>query len=254
MRLATILGAPLAAQSYEEAIDTFLNAARQDAALRAHFCTVHSIVEATKNPQLREAFASADRACMDGVPLVWLARRRGFREAERVCGPDVMLTICDRGREMGLRHFFLGGAAGTPERLAQRLVERFPGMTVVGTASPPFRALSPSEDLELVAEINATRPHVLWIGLGSPKQDLWAADHEDRLQVKLLMPVGAAFDYHSGGLRRAPRWMRPVGLEWLFRLAMEPGRLWRRYLTTNVHFLWLVLREEVARRRQPPRS
>ena len=186
---------------------------------------------------------------MDGVPLVWVARRRGAVAAERVCGPDVMLTVCDRGRELGLRHYFLGGRPGVPEALRDRLTERFPGLLVVGAESPPFRALSAEEDAALVDRINDAAPHVLWIGLGSPKQEFWAADHEGALQAPLLLPVGAAFDFHSGNLRRAPRWMQRVGLEWLFRVAMEPRRLAGRYLTTNARFAAGVLREEAHLRR-----
>jgi N-acetylglucosaminyldiphosphoundecaprenol N-acetyl-beta-D-mannosaminyltransferase len=120
-------------------------------------------------------------------------------------------------------------------------------MEVVGTESPPFGPMSPDEDAALVARINAAAPHVLWIGLGSPKQEVWAAGHEDRLDVPLILPVGAAFDFHSGRVRRAPWWMQRAGLEWLFRIAVEPRRLWRRYLVTNARFLYLLVKESRAR-------
>jgi N-acetylglucosaminyldiphosphoundecaprenol N-acetyl-beta-D-mannosaminyltransferase len=244
-----VLGVRLTAQPYGDAIQRFLEAAVAGTRLRAHFCTVHSLVEAHGNASLREVFASAEMVAMDGMPLVWAARRRGTPEADRVCGPDVMLSLCDQGRSVGLRHFFLGGRAGVPEQLAAQLVARYPGLEVAGTESPPFRALSPDEDAALVERINTAAPHVLWIGLGSPKQEFWAAEYGPRLDAPLLLPVGAAFDFHSGRLRRAPRWMRRLGLEWLFRLAAEPRRLLRRYLVTNSRFIYLLAREEITRRR-----
>jgi N-acetylglucosaminyldiphosphoundecaprenol N-acetyl-beta-D-mannosaminyltransferase len=225
-----------------------LSWASSSEAHRVHFATVHSVVEAQDDPALMITFETADMVTADGMPLVWIARHRGAAHAERVCGPDIMLELCDRGRSTSLRHFFLGGAPGIPEQLAARLADRFPGLLVVGTESPPFRALSPDEDAALVDRINAARPNVVWIGLGSPKQELWAADHQDRLEAGILLPVGAAFDFHSGRIRRAPRWMQRTGLEWLFRLAMDPGRLVRRYVITNSRFVVLLFREEISRR------
>ena len=244
-----ILGVPITAQTYSAAIERLLSSAAGGGRLRAHFSTVHTVVEASQDARLRDVFEHAGMIATDGMPLVWVARRRGAVAAERVCGPDVMLTVCDRGRALGLRHYFLGGRPGVPDELRDRLTERFPGLLVVGAESPPFRALSDEEDAALVDRINDAAPHVLWIGLGSPKQEFWAAEHEAALQAPLLLPVGAAFDFHSGNLRRAPRWMQRIGLEWLFRVAMEPRRLAGRYLTTNARFAAGVLREEAHLRR-----
>jgi N-acetylglucosaminyldiphosphoundecaprenol N-acetyl-beta-D-mannosaminyltransferase len=247
-----VLGVPLIAQPYTSALAQLERWARSAAPSRVHFCTVHSIVEAQSNVALRSAFESADVVATDGVPLVWVVRRRGARMAERVCGPDIMLSLCDQGRSSGLRHFFLGGRAGVPEQLADRMRERFPGLIVVGTESPPFRELTAEEDLALVERINAVQPNVVWVGLGSPKQELWAAEHQDRLHAGLIVPVGAAFDFHSGRVRRAPRWMQRVGLEWLFRLAMDPRRLFTRYVVTNSKFVILLIREELGLRTARP--
>jgi N-acetylglucosaminyldiphosphoundecaprenol N-acetyl-beta-D-mannosaminyltransferase len=240
-------GVPLTAQTLADAARSLLSAAVSKKRVRAHFCTVHTFVTAQDDASLRAALDSADMVAMDGVPLVWLARRRGFRSAERVCGPDVMLALCDAGRDRGLRHYFLGGAPGVPDSLAASLRVRFPGLSVVGTESPPFRPLTPDEDQAQIDTINAAEPDVLWIGLGSPKQELWAAHHASRLRVPLLLPVGAAFDFHSGRVRRAPRWMQRTGLEWLFRLAMDPRRLLRRYAVTNVRFVTMVARDALRR-------
>jgi len=243
-----ILTVPLSAQRYERAIGRLLEATGSEVPVRAHFCTVHSVVEAESDGALRSIFESADMLAMDGVPLVWVARLRGAREAERVCGPDVMLSLCDRGRAIGLAHYFLGGKPGVPEELAQQLTKRFPGLDVVGVESPPFRDLSRAEDDAMVARINNARPHVLWVGLGAPKQEHWAADHQARLRVPLILPVGAAFDFHSGRVRRAPHWMQRAGLEWLFRIVAEPRRLLGRYVVTNSRFMWLVLLDAARRR------
>ena len=243
-----VVGIPVTAQRYPDAIEAFLSAVKDRRPFRAHFATVHSIVEATRDAALQSVLESADMVAADGMPLVWLSRRRGAPWAERVCGPDVMLSLCDRGREIGMRHYFVGGRPGTPEALVERLGARFPGLAVAGTASPPFGPEDPAETAAQIDAINGAMPDVVWIGLGSPKQEFWAAQHAGSLMAPLILPVGAAFDFHSGRLRRAPRWMQRAGLEWLFRLAVEPGRLFRRYVTTNVRFGYLVLREEVARR------
>jgi N-acetylglucosaminyldiphosphoundecaprenol N-acetyl-beta-D-mannosaminyltransferase len=248
MNEVRVLGVPLTAQTYASGTSRLIEAAASHEPLRAHFCTVHSLVEASRDPALLGVFESADMVAMDGVPLVWVARHRGRRSAERVCGPDTMLTVCDEGRRSGLRHFLLGGAPGVAETLADRLSTQFPGLTIVGTLSPPFRALTDAEDAALVAEVNATSPDVVWIGLGSPKQEFWAASHAAAIPA-VLLPVGAAFDFHSGRIRRAPRWMQRTGLEWLFRLAMDPRRLLGRYVVTNSKFVVGIAREEVARRR-----
>jgi len=243
-----ILGIQMTAQSFDVAVDQFLAAVAKREQLRAHFCTVHSLVESTKDRALAAAFGSAEMVCTDGMPLVWVARQRGATTAERVAGPDVMLALCDRGRAAGLRHYFLGGGPGTAEILAERLVARLPGLEVAGISAPPFRPLTRAEDDDLVDRINASGASVVWIGLGAPKQELWAADHEARLHARLILPVGAAFDFHSGRVRRAPARLRRLGLEWLFRVAMEPRRLARRYLTTNGRFLYLIAREELLLR------
>jgi N-acetylglucosaminyldiphosphoundecaprenol N-acetyl-beta-D-mannosaminyltransferase len=242
-----VLGVPLAPLPFDTAIQALLDAAHKHRRLRGHFCTVHTAVEATENPALLGALQSADLVCTDGMPLVWICRLRGARDVERVAGPDVMLVLCDKGRPLGLRHYFLGGGPGTPETLAARMTSRFKGLQVAGTHSPPFGNIAPDEDTRIIAAINASRPDIVWVGLGTPKQDVWAADHAAVLAAPVILAVGAAFDFHSGRLRRAPRWMRQAGFEWLFRLLMEPRRLWRRYLTTNARFGWLLLREEVAR-------
>jgi N-acetylglucosaminyldiphosphoundecaprenol N-acetyl-beta-D-mannosaminyltransferase len=243
-----LLGVRVTGQRYEEAIDRMLEAAGGAGQLRAHFVNVHNIVEAQDDAALRGVFRTAGMICADGVPIVWLSRRHGASEAERVCGPDVMLSICDKGRATGLRHYFFGGRPGVAEALSAALTARYPGLVVAGTFSPPFRAVAERESEDTILMINDARPDVIWVGLGAPKQEFWVADHASLVTAGLILPVGAAFDFHSGRIRRAPRWMRRTGLEWLFRLAMDPRRLASRYLRTNTRFMALVARDLMRRR------
>lgn len=245
-----ILDVRLTVQRFDAAIERLLAAASgpRSRPYRAHFCNVHTIVEAQSSRRLREAYESADMVAMDGAPLVAVSRFRG-RVGDRVTGPDVLLKLCDLGRQSGLRHYFFGGQPNVPAALASSLKIRFPGLIVAGHESPPFRPVTAEEDAAQVARINAAHPDILWVGLGAPKQEFWAADHQDRLSVGLILPVGAAFDFYSGRIRRAPRWMQRIGLEWLFRMLADPRRLVRRYAVTNTKFGWAILREELGRRR-----
>lgn len=249
-----VAGAPIAALTLEGAVRLFLGALTSADRLRAHFVTTHTVVEAAGDRRLTAALEHDHAVAVpDGMPLVWVGRLMR-QPVGRVCGPDLMPLLIDRARVHGARHFFYGGAPGVAEALAIRLTERFPGMIVAGTHSPPFRPLTPEEDAADVELINAARPDCVWVGLGSPKQDLWIADHRSRLDAAILFAVGAAFDIHSGARRRAPRWMQRTGTEWLFRLASEPRRLVRRYTVINVRFALLVAREILARRSSGTRS
>jgi N-acetylglucosaminyldiphosphoundecaprenol N-acetyl-beta-D-mannosaminyltransferase len=208
---------------------------------------MHGVTESHQNPEFRTILKDADLVVPDGMPLVWLGRIRGFAQlARRVYGPELMETFC---RQTGAkyRHFFYGGAPGVADRLAQVEQDRH-GIRVAGTYCPPFRALTEEEDKEVVARINAAAPDVVWVGLSTPKQERWMREHRDKLNVPLMLGVGAAFDLNMGRLKQAPEWMRERGLEWLFRLLAEPKRLWRRYLVQGSRFVWNVLLELTALR------
>ena len=218
---------------------------------------VHGIVVSQGNNSLQRVHNAAGLVTPDGMPLVWLARLHGLEHVERVYGPDLMLALCHRSISKGYRHFLYGGAEGVPDRLANRLKRRYPGLRIVGSYSPPFRPLTDEEDKQTVQAINEANPDVVWIGLSTPKQERWMAEHIGRLTAPVLVGVGAAFDFHSGLKRQAPRWMQRSGLEWLFRLANEPRRLWRRYLVNNPLFTLLVLQQALNLKRysldeQPP--
>jgi N-acetylglucosaminyldiphosphoundecaprenol N-acetyl-beta-D-mannosaminyltransferase len=196
---------------------------------------MHGVTEAQHDGYFKTILNSADLVVPDGMPLVWLGRRHGYRMERRVYGPEMMRTFC---RETGAkyRHYFYGGAEGVPELLAETLQHEY-GVQVAGKYSPPFRPLTKEEDEEVIARINASEADVLWIGLSTPKQERWMYEHRDRLRVPVVAGVGAAFDLNTGRLQQAPRWMREHGLEWSFRLMMEPRRLWRRYLVYGSQFV-----------------
>jgi N-acetylglucosaminyldiphosphoundecaprenol N-acetyl-beta-D-mannosaminyltransferase len=202
---------------------------------------IHGIMRCRDDAVLRQVHNRADLVAPDGMPLVWLARLLGVHDVGRVCGIDLLPALCARSVETGWRHFFCGGAPGVAERLAANLSRLNPGMVVAGTLSPPYRELSPAEDQGLVDAINAARPDIVWVGLGTPKQEHWMAQHVGRLTAPVMVGVGAAFDIHAGLIRRAPFWMQRAGLEWFFRLLVEPRRLWRRYLTSIPPFVALAL-------------
>jgi N-acetylglucosaminyldiphosphoundecaprenol N-acetyl-beta-D-mannosaminyltransferase len=243
----------VSALTFDAAVEGVLAARDASGRLSVHFCSANTVVEASQSDRVRDALLRAELVAPDGVPLVWVGRLQG-QHVERVCGPDFMLAMVDRGRALGYRHYLYGGAPGVAEKLATRMRQRFPGADFVGIEVPPFRALSADEDAAAVAAINRARPDCVWIGLGSPKQDLWVADHRDRLDAAAVLAVGAAFDFHAGTKRRAPLWMQRSGAEWLFRLLTEPRRLWRRYTVVNLQFLALVLRQAVSRDRPGGRT
>ena len=204
---------------------------------------MHGICEARRSPAFREVLSTADLVVPDGMPLVWIGKLRGHPLRRRVYGPELMLEFCSRTSGRGYRHYFYGAAPGVAARLAETLRRRWPGLQVAGTFSPPFRALAPDEKTEVVARINAASPDVLWVGLGAPKQERWMRDNRAVLRVPVLVGVGAAFDLISGRVRQAPPWLREHGLEWSWRLAVEPCRLWRRYLLNGPQFAWNVILE-----------
>lgn len=204
---------------------------------------MHSLMQTRQSAGFDEVLRNADLAVPDGFPLVWLGRRKGFALRRRVYGPELMECFCQATSAKGYRHFFYGGAPGVAGRLAARFALRFPGLQVAGVFCPPFRQLTPAEDSAAIAAINASRPDIVWVGLGAPKQERWMFEHRDLLDTPVLIGVGAAFDFHTGRVAQAPLWMRDHGLEWLFRLSREPKRLWRRYLIHGTQFVALVLLE-----------
>ena len=218
---------------------------------RGYVChaNVHGVMEAHRDPAVRAAYAGSGLTAPDGMPLVWLGRRAGHAGVGRVYGPDLMLELCERAARSGASCYYLGGAPGVAESLAAAMEARFPGLRTAGTLAPPFGIDPYRVDEELVRRVNASKPDILWVGLGCPRQELWMATHRGSLQASVLVGVGAAFDFHTGRKRQAPRALQRAGLEWLFRLAAEPGRLWYRYLVYNPWFVGLLVAERLGLRR-----
>jgi N-acetylglucosaminyldiphosphoundecaprenol N-acetyl-beta-D-mannosaminyltransferase len=202
--------------------------------------SVHGIVEGRRDGSFRGILNRAALVLPDGMPLVWFGRLAGRTGMQRVYGPGFMESVCRVTAAGGVRHFFYGGAPGVADELARRTTARFPGLVAVGSYCPPFRALTRAETDDVVSQINQAGPDIVWVGLSTPKQERWIGQVRERLTVKLLISVGAAFDYHTGRLKQAPRAIQRTGLEWAFRLAQEPGRLWRRYAVNNPRFIYLA--------------
>jgi N-acetylglucosaminyldiphosphoundecaprenol N-acetyl-beta-D-mannosaminyltransferase len=205
----------------------------------------HSVMMCHRDSTMHDAATSADLVLPDGVGIVLAAQILGYGKQYRVTGPALMLQLCDAGRQMGLRHFFYGGREGVAETLAARLSQMFPGLQVAGTLCPPFQELSDEEDRQMVHKINAAHADVVWIGLGAPKQERWMKEHIGQLNTTAMIGVGAAFDFHSGNTPWAPRWIRSIGCEWAYRLAMEPRRMWRRNLDSPL-FLGHILAQALS--------
>lgn len=203
-------------------------------------CPVHSIMECRRSPALKSIFNAAGMVTPDGMPVVWVAHMKGFGRVGRVYGPDLMLAELNHSQSAGHRHFFYGGAAGVAQKLAGAMRERFPRVEIAGVHEPPFAGLDDLTTSQTAELINAARADIVWVGMSSPKQDMWMARMRPMLDAPVLIAVGAAFDFLSGTVRQAPRWMQRSGLEWLYRLGTDPGRLWKRYLVDNPWFVWEV--------------
>jgi N-acetylglucosaminyldiphosphoundecaprenol N-acetyl-beta-D-mannosaminyltransferase len=211
-------------------------------------CTVHGVMDCQRFDDLKHVFNSAGLVTPDGMPLVWLGRAK-HANVSRVYGPDLMLAEFARSTSTGHRHFLYGGLNGTGDRLSTAMQTRFPGLEVVGVLEPPLASLDELASPDTADSINAARPDVVWVGIGSPKQERWMARMRPLLDAPVLIGVGAAFDFHSGAVRQAPLWMQRSGLEWLFRLVTHPRRLWRRYLIDNPWFVWALAIQRLGLRR-----
>lgn len=210
---------------------------------------VHGVMEAQRNPSFRAVQNGSFLTTPDGMPTVWVGRLQGHRTMRRVYGPDFMVELCKYGIDKGYRHFLYGGEEGVAEQLKHTLVQRCPGLKIVGTYTPPFRELTPEEEADLDRQVRESSADILWCGLSTPKQERFIAGHIQRSSVKLMVGVGAAFDINSGRTQDAPDWMKSIGMQWLHRLLHEPARLWRRYLYNNPQFLWLLLLQFMGVRR-----
>lgn len=211
-----------------------------------HLCNAYTIALAQSDEDLRSVLNRGALNFPDGMPLIWIARRLGIPLTDRVYGPDLMLETFDRGRASGVRHFLYGASTDVLDDLERHLRNEYPGCVVAGKLSPPFGPLGKADDDLAALAIEASRSSIVWVGLGTPKQDLCVERLAQRLGVPCVA-VGAAFNFHTGRVRQAPRVLQRLGLEWAFRLATEPRRLWKRYLVGNTRFVWTVLKSRPRR-------
>ncbi len=243
---AELFGISITALSWELAESTIMQWTQE---IRSHVvcaCNVHSVISANADPELKKALSSADMCTPDGAPLAWLMRKIGWPDQQRINGPDLMWKLLSAAERLQVPIFLLGSTESTLNQLEKKLLVAFPSLSLAGQVSPPFRPMTTKENDELIALISASGARILFVGLGCPKQEKWMATHRQRLPM-VMIGVGAAFDYHAGTLARAPIFWQRAGLEWLYRLAMEPKRLGRRYLITNTLFL-LALPGQLWRR------
>jgi len=242
MKKCDILGVDFSLLSYEDVM-TAIQGWRQNR--ERHYVTLtppHSVVMCRRDRHLRQATNGARLALPDGVGVILAATLLGYPHHGRVSGPTLMLKLCEVGRDSGVRHFFYGGRPGVTDVLGLKLAAQFPGLVVAGAYCPPFRDLAAEEDAEIIRYINRCRPSIVWVGLGSPKQEKWMAAHLGKINAAALIGVGAAFDFHSGRVKWAPKWVRTMGIEWAYRLVKEPRRMWRRNVNSIV-FLAGILRQ-----------
>lgn len=247
--VADILGVPVSRITMAGAVAAIRCAIDEGQAQYVCVRDVHGIMRAVEDPAMMDIQRGAGLVTPDGMPLVWVAKARGYNDIARVSGADLMEALCKATEGTGVGHFFYGGREGVAEQLIARLRERFPGITVAGHHCPPFRPPTEAENEAVTALIRESGAKIVWVGVSTPKQEFWMRDHVERLPGVTLLGVGAAFDFHAGTIKRAPRWMRERGLEWLHRLASEPRRLWRRYLVMAPLFVFHVARESMERRR-----
>ena len=249
--LVNVLGVGISAIDMEDALRYSDRLLRERG--KGYICVtgVHGVMESQRDAVLRQTLNRSFLCLPDGMPTVWVGHWQGHSAMGRVYGPDFMLQLCKLMAKSDCRHFLYGGKDGVADRLRMRLQILVPGIHIVGSYTPPFRPLTSAEEDDLLARVNQSRPDIVWVGLSTPKQERFMAQYIDRLNTRLMVGVGAAFDIHAGLLRDAPQWMKSCGLQWLDRLHQEPRRLWRRYLTNNPRFLWDIALQFSGLKRYP---
>ncbi len=237
MNRVNVLGVGISVLNLQTALAEIADAIRSRR--KGYICVtgVHGVMEAQSDESFRAILNGAFLCTPDGMPMVWVGKFGGHSGMRRVYGPDLMLDICAWSQDNPCRHFFFGGAPGVADQLAENLKARFPKLEVAGTFTPPFRPLNADEQNELREKVRAARPDIFWVGLSTPKQEKFMAEYLPKLDATLMIGVGAAFDFLSGRVKQAPRWMQRSGLEWLYRLCSEPRRLAGRYLRNNPVFV-----------------
>jgi len=243
MKVMNILGINMQCLSYDEMYHIFDNWLL-DKKSRAHslaVINVASCVSALSSRRLREIYNTADLIGIDSMPFLMWARIFYHRKSNRFYAPDLMLEVSSKAKEKGYTFFLYGGYPDAPDRIEEYLKLRFDGIKIIGKYSPPFRQLSDEEDQIVCDMINSKKADFLWIGLGSPKQDIWIHEHRDKIRGCIIIPSGATFDFFSDKIKQAPKLIRYIGFEWFFRLTQDFHRLWKRYTIYNVIFIVIFI-------------
>lgn len=243
-----VQGVGISPINYDLACDRILQAVRNGPRAYITVTGVHGVTEAQEDQAFRDILNGAYLVTPDGMPMVWYGRLTGH-EISRVYGPTLMLKTCEMSVKEGLSHFLYGGGDGVVEKLRDRLCEKFPGLNIAGIYTPPFRQLNPEERTALKERIAALKPDIFWVGLSTPKQERFMAEYLPELDAKVMLGVGAAFDFHAGLVPQAPPWMQAIGMEWFYRLYKEPKRLWKRYLRNNPLFVARALLQATGLRK-----
>ncbi len=243
------IGTRIVSGNLDNLVSTMLRRRRAGQGGYVCFANAHTTVTARTEPDYARVLAGAFMVLPDGKSVYWLGKLSGQAEVEHVPGPDFMSFLLEYRANPPLRHYFYGSTESTLHLLVDAVAEKYPCAQVVGFESPPFRELTPSEEDDALARIEDVSPDFVWVGLGAPKQEAWMAKFSQRLRPSVLLGVGAAFDFNSGVLSRAPEWMRQSGLEWSYRLMREPLRLWRRYAVTNSLFIVFLVVDYLRRLR-----
>ncbi|MCO6437402.1 MAG: WecB/TagA/CpsF family glycosyltransferase [Phycisphaerae bacterium] len=250
-RCVSLFGIPFWAIRFEETLDALVELARGDEPSYVVTANVDHVVRFERRPEVRYLYLDADMVVADGMPLIWASKLVGRRLPQRVAGSDLFPALSARAAREGLSVFLLGGDPGTADRSAAILRARHPSLRIAGTYCPPMGfEKDADENGRIIEMIRAADVDILFVGLGSPKQEKWIAAHRNDYRARLSVGVGISFSFLCGDVVRAPRWLQRLGLEWAHRMFQEPGRLWRRYLVDDSRFAWLVLREMFKRSKQ----
>jgi N-acetylglucosaminyldiphosphoundecaprenol N-acetyl-beta-D-mannosaminyltransferase len=215
------------------------------------FVNPHSVIVALQDADMAKALQESSLILSDGIGIVLASRILGCSQVNRITGPGFMLKLCEWSQYYGYSHYFYGGAEGVAEELAEQLKQKYPRLKIAGTDCPPFRNLTPQEEQDVIQKINSSKPDILWVGLGAPKQEKWIHQHLGKIGATAMLGVGAAFDFHSGHRKWAPKWIREMGIEWLYRFLQEPRRMWKRTLN-NALFLFCVFGQKLKLCYQTP--
>ncbi|MCA6595934.1 MAG: WecB/TagA/CpsF family glycosyltransferase [Pseudanabaena sp. M046S1SP1A06QC] len=233
---------PVSILSFDEQINLMIKWANTNLSKMVCVANVHMLVEAWQNPNFADVLKDADLVTPDGMPLVWMMKILGHQQAQRVAGTDIFQSVCKHAESNQISIFLLGSKTDVLEKISQRLQTEFPNLQIAGSVSPPFRPLSKTVDMDIVQRVNTSGAKILFVALGCPKQELWMAQHRDKIQA-VMIGVGGVFPVYAGVLKETPKFMQVSGLEWLFRLSQEPRRLWKRYATTIPIFICLMIKQ-----------